>query len=246
MSNQYYNYSNDLTPGSKVRSEEIDEQFLAITAAFDKLSAPDQLTAGAQIGAVDTGSADSYVVDNGGSSTLVDYQMVVFKPSANNTGASTLALNGATNHPIVRNNGNALEADDLIAGIPYLAIYDLDKTRFVLVGATYQQTQAAIRPSTITDATTKRTLSLTDEGSVLLFTSGSEVTVTVPANDSVGLPVGFIAHLHQIGSGQVTVAGASGVTITRAISLKTRVQYSSLSLIKTGTDTWRLIGDAEP
>lgn len=246
MSNEYYNYNSDLTPGSKVRSEEIDAQFTAIAAAFDKLSAPDQLSAGAQIGADDTGSADAYVVDNGGSSTLVDYQLVVFKPSANNTGPATLALNGATNHPIVRNNGDALEADDLVAGVPYLAVYDLDNTRFVLVGATYQQTQAALRPSVITDATTARTLSATDEGAIIRFTSASAVTVTIPANADAALPVGFIAHLHQIGGGQVTASAASGVTLTKAISASTRTQYSSISVIKTDTNVWQLIGDADP
>jgi hypothetical protein len=47
-----------------------------------------------------------------------------------------------------------------------------------------------------------------------------------------------------MGAGQVTVAGAAGVTVYSADSfLKLRAQYSSGTLIKTATNTWLLIGD---
>ena len=45
------------------------------------------------------------------------------------------------------------------------------------------------------------------------------------------------------GAGQVTVAGASGVTVNATPGLKFRAQWSGASLIKRSTDGWVLVGD---
>jgi hypothetical protein len=103
--------------------------------------------------------------------------------------------------------------------------------------------EASLRPGVETVADTGYTLSASVESYVLLFTAGTEITVTVPSNSNVVLPVGYIVHLHQAGEGQVVLATQGGVSVTSALATKTRVRYSSISLIKTGTDTWVLIGD---
>lgn len=91
---------------------------------------------------------------------------------------------------------------------------------------------------------TTYTLALTDAGDVVTLTNGSAITVTVPLNSSVAFPIGTQVTLAQMGAGQVTVAGAVGVTVYSADSfLKLRTQYSSGTLIKTATNTWLLIGD---
>ncbi len=91
---------------------------------------------------------------------------------------------------------------------------------------------------------TTYTLALTDAGDVVTLTNGSAITVTVPLNSSVAFPIGTQITLAQMGAGQVTVAGAAGVTVYSADSfLKLRAQYSSGTLIKTATNTWLLIGD---
>jgi hypothetical protein len=91
---------------------------------------------------------------------------------------------------------------------------------------------------------TTYTLALTDAGDVITLTNGSAITVTVPTNASVAFPIGTQVTLAQMGAGQVTVAGAAGVTVYSADSfLKLRTQYSSGTLIKTATNTWLLIGD---
>jgi phosphotransferase system glucose/maltose/N-acetylglucosamine-specific IIC component len=60
----------------------------------------------------------------------------------------------------------------------------------------------------------------------------------------VAFPIGTQITFAQMGAGQVTFAGAVGVTIYSADSdLKLRTQYSSATLIKTATNTWLLIGD---
>ena len=85
---------------------------------------------------------------------------------------------------------------------------------------------------------------LTDAGDVVTLTNGSAITVTVPLNSSVAFPIGTQITFAQMGAGQVTFAGAVGVTIYSADSdLKLRTQYSSATLIKTATNTWLLIGD---
>jgi hypothetical protein len=85
---------------------------------------------------------------------------------------------------------------------------------------------------------------ISDAGDVVTLTNGSAITVTVPLNSSVAFPIGTQITFAQTGAGQVTFAGAVGVTVNSADSaLKLRTQYSSGTLIKTATNTWLLIGD---
>ena len=96
----------------------------------------------------------------------------------------------------------------------------------------------------VTDATTSRTLSLSDKFASLKFTSGSATTVTVPANSAVAFPVGSYIEMYQYGAGQITVTQSAGVTVNATdAQKKSRVQYSSLTLIKVATDEWLLVGD---
>lgn len=91
---------------------------------------------------------------------------------------------------------------------------------------------------------TTYTLVLTDNGRLVTLNNAAAITVTVPLNSSVAFATGAIVNLQQIGAGQVTVAGASGVTVN-GTGTKTRAQWSAASLIKTATDTWTLVGDIE-
>lgn len=58
---------------------------------------------------------------------------VLFTPAADNTGAATLALNGLTARPVVREQAIALSAADLKTGIPAHVVYDLANTRWILL-----------------------------------------------------------------------------------------------------------------
>lgn len=69
-------------------------------------------------------------------------------------------------------------------------------------------------------------------------------TVTVPPNSSVAFPVGTQIDICQLGAGKMTLAQGAGVTINSKASNKAAgAQYVCLSLFKTATDTWVLIGD---
>lgn len=83
---------------------------------------------------------------------------------------------------------------------------------------------------------------LTDNGKLITLSNASAIAVTVPTNASVAYPVGAQLNLQQIGAGQVTIAGDTGVTVN-GTGTKTRAQWSAATLVKTDTNTWTLIGD---
>ena len=91
---------------------------------------------------------------------------------------------------------------------------------------------------------TTYTLVLTDAATKLVTLSNAgSIALTVPLNSSVAFPVGCTITLAQFGVGQVTVAGAVGVTVNATPGLKLRTQYSTATLIQTATDNWLLAGD---
>jgi hypothetical protein len=98
----------------------------------------------------------------------------------------------------------------------------------------------------ITDATTARTLTATDAGNTILFTSATAVTVTVDA--STDFPVGTRVDIVANGAGALTVT-ASTATITGAATSTTSgsftigAQYSAATLLCVATDTYLLIGN---
>jgi hypothetical protein len=84
-------------------------------------------------------------------------------------------------------------------------------------------------------------LSLRD--GLIEINSGSGTTLTIPTNATTAFPVGTSIDVLQVGAGQVTVAGAVGVTVNSTPGLKLRTQWSSATLFKRGTDLWVLMGD---
>lgn len=81
----------------------------------------------------------------------------------------------------------------------------------------------------ITDKSSAYTLVAADAGTVIRSTASGAITVTVPAST---FSSGQIVEILQYGAGQVTVAAGSGVTLRLAAAgLKTKAQYSSLSIL---------------
>ena len=90
---------------------------------------------------------------------------------------------------------------------------------------------------------TTYTFVLTDGGKLVTASNGSAQTYTVPPNSSVAFPTGTVITIIGIGAGKVTLAQGSGVTINSKDSEKAiDGQHASVTLIKTATDTWQLIG----
>lgn len=84
---------------------------------------------------------------------------------------------------------------------------------------------------------------LADADKLVTLSNGAAITLTVPTNASVAYPTGTRIDFAQIGAGQVTFVGDSGVTVSSTPTLKLRAQYSGATLVKTGTNTWLLFGD---
>ena len=99
----------------------------------------------------------------------------------------------------------------------------------------------------VTETTAARTLSNSDVGAWVRFTSGSAITLTVPPNSSVAFIIGTSINGVQAGAGQISVVAGAGVTINKptGYNAKTRAQGAAFCLIKVATDTWDLIGDLE-
>jgi len=88
--------------------------------------------------------------------------------------------------------------------------------------------------NTVTGATT---LSLSVE--MLRVNVSTSASITVPLNSAVAFPIGTRRWVRRVGTANVSVVGASGVTINwpaGAFTLTT--QYAMAMLVKVGTDLW--------
>jgi hypothetical protein len=96
----------------------------------------------------------------------------------------------------------------------------------------------------IVQKTASYTLSvLSERDSLIEVASGSATTITIPADSAVNYPVGTSIDILQTSTGQVTIAGAGGVTVNATPGLKLRTQWSSASLLKRAANTWIVMGD---
>ena len=67
---------------------------------------------------------------------------------------------------------------------------------------------------------------LSDKDKLIEFSSATGVTFTVPTNANNPYPIGTQINILQTNTGQVTVAGAAGVTVNGTPGLKLRAQWS--------------------
>lgn len=92
---------------------------------------------------------------------------------------------------------------------------------------------------------TSYTLLSGDDLKLLQF--NGTLTVTVPTDTTLNFPIGTEINLLNIGTGVVTIAGATtpgtAATVNGTPGLKLRAQWSAASLIKRAANTWVLVGD---
>jgi hypothetical protein len=98
---------------------------------------------------------------------------------------------------------------------------------------------------TITSKLSSYTLAASDNSRVITVDSTSPTTITVPANLTTSIPVGYSVDIIQLGTGSTTIAPESV-----AVSVKSKNntmsldgQFSKATLIKLDTNTWSLSGD---
>lgn len=88
---------------------------------------------------------------------------------------------------------------------------------------------------------TLNSISLRDN--LIEVAAASAFTIVIPTNSAVAYPVGTSFDILQTGSGQVTIAGDTGVTVNATPGLKLRTQWSSATLFKRDTNSWVVFGD---
>jgi hypothetical protein len=124
-----------------------------------------------------------------------------------------------------------------------LAVNNIEVTGVVFTDGT-QTKQGVPSLTTIIQKTDSYTLSsLSERDSMIEFSGQSGMTVTIPSDSSLNFPVGTSLDVLQTASGQVTIAGAQGVTVSATPGLKLRTQWSSATLVKRAANTWVVMGD---
>jgi len=108
--------------------------------------------------------------------------------------------------------------------------------------ATLSQYSAGFRGIPLTTQDNTYTLVIGDSGKMVRHTSGSAHTWTIPPNSSVAYPIGTAVVVRNIGSGAVTLAQGSGVTLRIAgastTGNKTLAQWGMATLVQEATDVW--------
>ena len=104
-------------------------------------------------------------------------------------------------------------------------------------------TESTLSIGKVDQTNTSYTLQLTDNGQIIYANNASANTITIPPNSSVEFPIGAKMDVVQSGAGKTTFAAGAGVTINSEDSkLSINAQHQAVSLIKTDTNTWVLIG----
>jgi len=88
----------------------------------------------------------------------------------------------------------------------------------------------------------------TDQYQVLeIMNKGTAIAFNIPTNASVAFPIGTVITVLNIGAGVCTIKAVTSGTTTilsagSVAAQPTLAQYRSAACIKTGTDTWYVVG----
>jgi len=67
--------------------------------------------------------------------------------------------------------------------------------------------------------TASRNIALTDRNKVVACDSASTITITIPPDSTTNFPIGSVVYIVRIGTGVVSLAAGSGVTVSRTGNL---------------------------
>ena len=89
---------------------------------------------------------------------------------------------------------------------------------------------------------------LTDnQNKVVTMNKATANDFLIPTNANVAFPIGSVINVVQIGAGKTTIkavtSGTTTISSTAGVDPDLRAQFSAASCIKTGTDTWLVLGD---
>jgi hypothetical protein len=103
--------------------------------------------------------------------------------------------------------------------------------------------KVALNPKTDT-----YTAVLTDnQNKVITMDKSTANDFLIPTNAAVAFPIGSVINVIQIGAGKTTIKavtpGTTTISSTQGVDPDLKSQFSGASCIKTGADTWIVVGD---
>ncbi len=144
-----YNSPTDVIAGSLAKSSDLNNIDAAIAAAFVLLPANAALNAGTVNFAVDTGTANTYLVALPmTAASYSDGLSVVMRPLNTNTGACTINVDSLGVKSIRNEAGGALVANDIIVGVPVELRYSTTTGYFHCVKSSVASAVAAAADAT--------------------------------------------------------------------------------------------------
>lgn len=84
---------------------------------------------------------------------------------------------------------------------------------------------------------------LADVGKLVTLTNAAAITVTLPQDSDVAVPITTSIDFVGLGAGLATFVAGTGATVVGTPSLVARAQYSVITAIKIAANTWLLAGD---
>lgn len=111
-----------------------------------------------------------------------------------------------------------------------------------LPGHRYEKFGPATGLTTVNAYTASTTLGFGDRGALVTMSSTSATTITIPTNATTFMEIGAVITIANLSTGAVTIAGASGVTVSSPAGLRITAQYGQASLVQTAANTWLLSG----
>lgn len=82
-----------------------------------------------------------------------------------------------------------------------------------------------------------------DVGKLVTLTNAAAITVTLPADADLDVPIGSRIDYGVFGEGMATFVAGTGATVEAAPSAISRAQYSAISALKRAANTWWVLGD---
>ena len=102
-------------------------------------------------------------------------------------------------------------------------------------------------PVVLNAQTATYTVVLGDAFKLVTMSNAAANDFLIPTNANVAFPVGTVINVVQIGAGKTTIEavtpGTTTISSTASVDPDLRAQFSAASCIKTGTDTWLVVGD---
>lgn len=168
--------------------------------------------------------------------------LVVLTPANTTTGAATLNIDTLGALDVFRYGGEALQAGDLVSGVPAYLLLDSGADDFYLLNPQNTGFRNAPQNSQSGDYT----LVLADAGKSV-YSTGASKTITIPANGTVAYPIGTVIVIIANGTaGSRTISSTAPDTLYLAgvgtTGSRTLAPYGVCSIVKVSSTEWFISG----